>query len=84
MPKFCCAFGCSNKTKTGSKSNISYYRAPFSTDLESLFLRKKWIAAIRRENLTDYQIDNSRICSKDFSSGELKKNLMVSRSFVDG
>ena len=45
MPNFCCAFGCSNKTKTGSKSNISYYRAPFGTDLESLFLRKKWIAA---------------------------------------
>ena len=34
MPDFCCAFGCSKKRKTGSKSNISYYRIPFNTDPE--------------------------------------------------
>ena len=82
MPDFCCAFGCSNKRKTGSKSNISYYRIPFGTDPESLSLRKRWIAAIRRENWTDDQIDNSRICSKHFISGKSKKTLMVSRSLV--
>ena len=63
MPNFCCALGCSNKRKTGSKSNVSYYRIPFGTDPESLSLRKRWIAAIRKENLTENQIDNSRICS---------------------
>ena len=63
MPNFCCAFGCSNKRKTGSKSHVSYYRVPFDTDPESLSLRKRWIAAIRKENLTENQIDNSKICS---------------------
>ena len=82
MPNFCCAFGCSNKRKTGSKSNISYYRIPFGTDPENLSLRKRWIAAIRRENWTDDQIDNSRICSNHFISGKSKKTLMVSRSLV--
>ena len=81
-PDFCCAFGCSDKRKTGSKSNIIYYRIPFSTDPESLFHRKRWIAAIRRENWTDDQIDNSRKCRKHFISGKSKKTLMVSRSLV--
>ena len=79
---FCCVFGCSNKRKTGSKSNIIYYRIPFGTDPESLSLSKRWIAAIRRENWTDDQIDNSRICSKHFISGKSKETLMVSRSLV--
>ena len=79
---FCCAFGCSNKRKTGSKSNISYYRIPFGTDPESLSLRKRWIAAIRRENWTDDQIDNSRICSKHLICDKSKETLLVSRSLV--
>ena len=79
---YLCVFGCSNKRKTGSKSNIIYYRIPFGTDPESLSLRKRWIAAIRRENWTDDQIDNSRICSKHFISGKSKKTLMVSISLV--
>ena len=84
MPDFCCAFGCSNKRKKGSKSNIIYYRIPFGAypESESVSLRKKWIAAIRRENWRDDQIDNSRICSKHFISGKSKKTLMVSRSLV--
>ena len=81
-PDFCCAFGCSDKRKTGSKSNIIYYRIPFSTDPESLFHRKRWIAAIRRENRTGDQIDNSRKCRKHFISGKSKKTVMVSRSLV--
>ena len=70
------------KQKKGSKSNISYYRIPFGTDPESLSLKKRWIAAIRRENWTVDQIDNPRICSKHFISGKSKKTLMVSRSLV--
>ena len=80
--RFLLCFWVLNKRKTGSKSNISYYRIPFSTDPESLSLRKRWIAAIRRENWTDDQIDNSRICSKHFISGKSKKTLMDSRSLV--
>ena len=82
IPDFCCAFGCSNKRKTSWKSNISYYWIPFATDPESLSLRKRWTAAIRRENWTDDQIDNSRICSKHFISVKSKKTVMVSRSLV--
>ena len=70
------------KQKKGSKSNISYYKIPFGTDPESLSLKKRWIAAIRRENWTDDQTDNSRICSKHFISGKLKKTLMVRKSLV--
>ena len=49
---------------------------------QKVSLRKRWIAAIRRENYTDDQIDNSRICSKYFISGKSKKTLMVGRSLV--
>ena len=51
--------------------------------IQKVFLsEKRWIAAIRRENWTDDQTDNSRICSKYFISGKSKKTLIVSRSLV--
>ena len=80
--RFLLCFWVLNKRKTGSKSNISYYRIPFGTDPESLSLRKRWIAAIRRENWTDDQTDNSRICSKHLISDKSKETLMVSRNLV--
>ena len=60
MPDFCCAFGCLSNRKTGSKSNISYYRIPFSTDPESLSLRKRWIATIRKklDRRSNWQLKN--------------------------
>ena len=89
MPNFCCAFGCSNKRKTCSKSNVSYYRIPFGTDPEMLSLRKRWIAAISRkrwkaakrkfDRQSNWQLKNMQ---QPFIIGKSKKTLMVSGSLV--
>ena len=36
--------------------------------------RKRWISAISRENLTDSILENDRVCSKHFVSGEPAKD----------
>ncbi len=68
MPDFCCAYGCSNKRKKGS--TLSFYRIPFGTSEESLKLRQRRVAAVKREKWSEKQIDNARICSAHFISGK--------------
>ena len=36
--------------------------------------RRSWISAISRENLTDFILENDRVCSKHFVSGESAKD----------
>ena len=68
MPDFCCACGCSNKRTENCQ--LIFYRIPFGTDKESLELRHKWVSAIRRENWSEKQIDNARICSAHLITGK--------------
>ena len=70
MPDSCCAVGCSNKREKGADCKWSFYRIPFGTDEKSLALRKKWVAAIKREKWTEKAIDNARICSDHFITGK--------------
>ena len=67
MPEATCAFGCSNRRKP--RGNLSFYRISFGNNEQSLELRKKWIAAISRENWSSKKIDNALICSAHFISG---------------
>ena len=68
MPDSCCAFGCANRRKRGEKS-LSFYRIPFGSNEELQELRKRGVAAIKRENWSDKQIENVRICSAHFVIG---------------
>lgn len=73
MPDSCCAVGCSNKRVKGGK--LKFYRIPFGHNEESKKLRQLWVQAIKREKCTEKQIDNARICSEHFISGEKSKDL---------
>eukprot|EP00795_Rhopilema_esculentum_P004033 gene4033-20208_t len=67
-----------NKRTKGS--SLSFYRIPFGTSEESLALRHRWIATMRREKWTEKQIDNARICSAHFinaSEGNFNDSLMT-------
>ena len=68
MPDFSCAYGCTTKRCKGAK--LSFYRIPFGTSQDSLALRQRLIAAIKRDKWTEQQIDNARICSAHFISGK--------------
>ena len=68
MPDFCCAYGCTDKRSKGAQ--LSFYRIPSGTSEESLALRQRWVAAIKRDKWTERQIDNARICSAHFISGK--------------
>ena len=68
LPDFSCAYGCSNKRTVNCQ--LSFYRIPFGVDKESLELRQKWVNAIKRENWSEKQTDNARICSAHFITGK--------------
>ena len=69
MPDSCCAVGCTNRRRKGDKS-LSFYRIPSSSDNEEKAKRRTlWITAIKRKNWSDELIDNARICSAHFISG---------------
>ena len=68
MPDFCCTYVCSNIRTENCQ--LSFYIIPFVTHKESLELRHKWVSNIRRENWSEKQIDNARICSAHFITGK--------------
>ena len=62
--------GCSNQREKSVYCKWSTYQIPFGTDEESLALRKKWVAAIKREKWTEKPINKARICSDHFIIGK--------------
>ena len=80
----CLMVGCGNKTGKRSKKeaeNGKFYRVPrvittqgeLVEDLSSA-RRRQWISAISRADLTEEKIDNDRVCSKHFISGQPAKD----------
>lgn len=63
MPDTCCAVGCTNRR---IKGGIPFYRIPSKKHKER---RERWIAAIRREEWSEEQIKNARLCGAHFISG---------------
>ncbi|XP_057296837.1 THAP domain-containing protein 11-like [Hydractinia symbiolongicarpus] len=69
MPSTCCAVGCTNR-KT-EESSLHFYRIPPPSNPER---RQKWIVAVGRKDWHELQINNARLCSEHFISGNKSEN----------
>ncbi|XP_022807135.1 uncharacterized protein LOC111344188 [Stylophora pistillata] len=75
MPAFCLIINCSNdKSK---RKDLSFCRVPKiiknqgeETEILSTERRRRWLSAIRRQDLTDRIIENDRVCGDHFHSGK--------------
>lgn len=78
MPLTCIVVGCGSRA---NRDNVSFYSVPAILNHKYLKykneLSKKrrdlWIAAIKREDLTDSIIKNERVCSKHFLTGKVQR-----------
>ena len=68
MPDQCCIANCKNIRKKGG--SISFYRFPSDYDEKSNAIRIKWVSVLGLEDWSEERIDNSRVCSSHFISGE--------------
>ena len=75
MGKFCAVYGCSNRSNR--EKDRRYFSIPAvikhcdeKTKVMSRERRHKWLAAIKREDLTEDKIRNSSVCSDHFISGK--------------
>ena len=76
MPAHCCAWGCSNRESSDSKSKgLTFHYFPKD---ESRC--EQWINAIRRE---DWKPSSStRICSEHFKESDFQGNSLVRRHLI--
>lgn len=77
----CCVLDCTNSVGTNKKlspgrTSISFYRFPrvrirYSTKYQKLIRKQRlaWLAALKREELSEDRLDWLRICSEHFASG---------------
>lgn len=65
MPDSCCAPNCTNRKTPGD--DLRFYKIP---GLKRLQVRERWLQAIRRDNWSENQIKNAKICSAHFISGK--------------
>ena len=79
----CLIVGCGNKTGKirPTAEKVSFFRVPCVVVNQGEYMeeltaerRRRWISAISRENLTDSILENVRVCSKHFVSGEPAKD----------
>ena len=61
MSDSCCAYGCTNRREENGDRSL-----PRGKKEEQQELRKKWIQACKRENWSEQQINNARICRDHF------------------
>ena len=64
MPDSCCVYGCANHREENRDQAV--YRFPRGKKEEQQELPKKWIQACKRENCSEQQINNARICGDHF------------------
>lgn len=75
MPVTCIVFGCKSRYK---RHNVTFHSIPIElnhrhkTYLNDLSRerRAKWLAAIKREDLTESKMRNQKVCSKHFINGK--------------
>lgn len=74
MPLTCIVIDCGSR---GDRDNVKFYSVPtvlnhrFLTHKNELSQRRRdlWLAAIKREDLTEKKIKYQRVCSKHFITG---------------
>ena len=78
----CLIVGCANKTgkSSGDKEKTIFFKVPRVITTQGEFFeeltstrRRRWITAISRDDLTEVILENDRVCSKHFVSGEPAK-----------
>ena len=78
----CIIVGCGNKSGKSSQKNdsvVKFGRAPKIVKnegevIEELTTRRQaWVSAISRDDLTDDKLENERVCSRHFVSGQAAK-----------
>ena len=78
----CIIVGCGNKSGKSSQkkeSVVKFSRVPKIVLTEGEVLeefttrRRAWISAISRDDLTDDNLENERVCSRHFLSGQAAK-----------
>ena len=68
MPDSCCAYGCTNRRE--EKGDLTFYAIPRGNKEEQQELREKLVEACKRENWSEQQINNARICGDHFITGK--------------
>lgn len=74
MPLTCIAVGCGSRS---NRDNVKFYCVPaltnhkFLTNKNELSRKRRemWLAAIKRDDLTEAKIKNQRVCSQHFITG---------------
>ena len=72
MPTHCCVPECTKKGyRADDGTKMSYFKFPTEKHL-----KKKWLHAIRREEGKFFTVtENTRVCSRHFREGDIKKTL---------
>ena len=81
MPTHCCVPECTKKgyrEEDGTK--VSFFKFPIENPM-----KKKWLHAIRREEGKYFKVTKStRVCSRHFREGDIKKSLAGKNELKDG
>lgn len=78
MPTTCLVVNCSSRS---NRDEVRFFAVPavltnrFLTDKNDLSVerRKLWLAALKREDLTESKLKNQKVCSKHFLLGKYCK-----------
>ena len=68
MPDSCYAYGCTNRRE--ENGDLTFYAIPRGNKEEQQELREKLVEACKRENWSEQQINNARICGDHFITGK--------------
>ena len=68
MPDSCCAYGCTNRKE--ENGDLAFYAIPRGNKEEQQELREKWVEPCKKENWSEQQINNARICGDHFITGK--------------
>ena len=72
MPTHCCVPECTKKGyREDDGTKVSYFKFPTEN-----VMKKKWLHAIRRDEGKHFKVtENTKICSRHFREGDIKKSL---------
>ena len=81
MPTHCCVPECTKKGyREDDGTKVSYFKFPTENAM-----KKKWLHAIRRDEGKHFKVtENTKICSRHFREGDIKRSLTGKNELRDG
>ena len=81
MPTHCCVPECTKKGyREDDGTKVSYFKFPTDNAM-----KKKWLHAIRRDEGKHFKVtENTKICSRHFRDGDIKKSLAGKNELREG